>query len=90
MELELCAARIKYVKIVHGYGSSGVGGTIRQMCRKRLQVLQSRRRIRAFCTGEDFGSHTVAGQELVQSAPLLRQDSDWSRGNPGVTIVLLK
>ena len=41
------ASRARYVKIIHGYGSTGQGGTIRKACRQKLSEFRRRGIIKA-------------------------------------------
>ena len=43
------------VKLIHGYGSHGVGGSIRRDTRSALQQLQVEGKILVFIPGEEFG-----------------------------------
>jgi hypothetical protein len=50
LDRELAAAQqhgAKILKLIHGYGSSGVGGDIRIALQKRLRELQDEGKIRA-------------------------------------------
>jgi hypothetical protein len=92
LRLELATLRrigVHTVKIIHGYGSSGVGGSIRQATRQLLCAQLNEGKIKAFCPGEHFGPFENAGRSMVSLAPVLRQDADWGRQNDGVTIVIL-
>ena len=53
---------IKVVRIIHGYGYSGVGGAIKTATLKTLGRLKSRGELRNFLTGEahfEFGASTT-------------------------------
>ena len=92
LKLELMTLRrmgIECVKVVHGYGSSGVGGTIRLRTRECLRNLQAEGRVRYFCPGESFGPFEIDGRKVVEMKPSLRSDRDWARSNDGITIVIL-
>ena len=57
LEREIAVARREnhtLLKIVHGYGSTGVGGDIRIAVQKRLQELATAGEIRGCIFGEDF------------------------------------
>ncbi|MBC8570842.1 hypothetical protein [Zongyangia hominis] len=91
MNMGLATARgrgAKAAKIIHGYGSSGVGGGIRPRARAELQNKRRMGRLKAVIAGEDFSSYAVAAREAVAKLPWLQQDSDYGRRNDGVTIVL--
>jgi hypothetical protein len=92
LKMELATLKrlgVKCIKIIHGYGSGGTGGAIRQMCRSHLKGMLRTRSIRAFCIGEQFGPFEAEGREVLQLMPRLRTDRDWSRSNPGITIVVI-
>lgn len=92
MEAELRhskAQKIQVVKLIHGYGSSGKGGAIK---RDVAQFLAQRKReggIREFVQGENFSPFDPRAREMLMKMPELAKDKDYSRGNAGVTIVLL-
>jgi len=88
----LATARVtgtKAVKIIHGYGSTGVGGRIRTEVRKYLNEQLRLGKVRAVLPGEDFTIFNEGTLRAFQLCPALRQDSDLNRYNNGVTIVVL-
>jgi hypothetical protein len=92
LELELIAAAQKkttLLKVIHGYGSTGLGGDIRIAVQKRLRELEQSGKIRGCIFGEDWAKSNEPTWRLVQSSADLKGDSDLGRRNPGITIVLL-
>ena len=88
----LQAARMqgdKAVKIIHGYGSSGKGGAIKADVQKILAEKQRIGAIKGYVKGEDFSPFSAASRQLTARCPGLTKDRDYSRGNDGITIVLL-
>jgi hypothetical protein len=77
------------LKLVHGYGSSGVGGDIRIAVQQRLLELTQNGQIRGCIFGENWSKSDDAAWKLLQSHPELKSDSDLGRRNRGITIVLL-
>lgn len=77
------------VKVIHGYGSSGKGGVIRDKSRDYLRKMLSQGKIKHFCPGECFGPFEEEGRKTVELKPQLRSDTDWAKNNDGITIVLL-
>lgn len=75
--------------IVHGYGSSGVGGEIREAVRSECQNLQRRCRIRMWITGEKLSGDTVAGRRFRGVYPDITSNPHWDKENEGVTAVLV-
>lgn len=82
-------AHIEVVKLIHGYGSSGVGGVLRVALWSELRQMKERGEIRAFCHGEDWRISNEIAWEILKRFPELKKDSDLGRGNKGITIVLL-
>jgi len=80
----------KVIKIVHGYGSSGVGGAIKQMVHSSLKNRVSTGEIKAYIPGEAF-SKMMGFDEVIQTySALLKSDSDFKKGNDGITYIILK
>ena len=77
------------VKIIHGYGSSGVGGSIRDAIRDDLRNYRFNGMIKFFVFGENFFSREKDVIKLMHLYPLLKNDHDLNRKNRGVTIVVL-
>ena len=92
MEFELELARrggYHAVKLIHGYGSSGVGGALRTELQKTLRRAARARAIHAFIAGEDWRVSDEATWELLKRFPEWKQDSDLGRNNLGISIVVL-
>jgi len=77
------------IKIVHGYGSKGVGGEIRIAVQKRLRELVDTGQIRSCIFGEDWSTSCDEAWRLLQRQPELKSDADLGRRNSGITIVIL-
>jgi len=77
------------LKIIHGYGSTGAGGDIRIVVQKRLYELAEARQIRGCIFGENWAKSNEAAWRLLQTHPELKNDPDLSRGNQGITIVIV-
>jgi len=77
------------LKIVHGYGSTGAGGDIRIAAQKRLYELAASGQILGCIFGENWAKSDDAAWRLLQARPELKSDSDLSRGNEGITVVIL-
>jgi hypothetical protein len=82
---EQCAA----LKIIHGYGSSGAGGALRQKLQAELAQRALRGEVRAFIAGEDWRISNQDSWELLNACPELRKDPDLGRGNKGISVVVL-
>lgn len=77
------------VKLIHGYGSSGVGGSLRVELQKELKRLAAGTGITCFIAGEDWRISDEATWPLLQRYPEWKKDSDLGRNNKGISIVLL-
>ncbi len=82
-------ARVDVVKLIHGYGSSGVGGVIRTAVWSELRRMQERGHVRTFCAGEDWRISNEVAWEILKKFPELKKDSDLGRANKGITVVVL-
>ncbi|MCI8442829.1 MAG: Smr/MutS family protein [Provencibacterium sp.] len=89
-ELRIAKAnRLRALKVIHGYGSTGSGGAIRTAARRLLSERRARGQIRAYIPGEEFNAFSVSARSAVSAAPELKRDIDYGRQNDGITIVLL-
>jgi hypothetical protein len=79
----------KLLKVIHGYGSSGVGGDIRLVIQRRLQELVQSGRIAGCIYGENWSKSDEQTWKLLSARPELKQDVDLGRRNLGITIVQL-
>jgi hypothetical protein len=77
------------LKLIHGYGSSGVGGRIRTEVRQYLQRQLRAKKIKGYVTGEDFSIFSTEARAALSACPELRKDSDLERHNNGVTFVII-
>ena len=77
------------VKIIHGYGSTGVGGRIREEAHRFLEQQRRKSSVRAVIPGEEFSIFNEATLRAFALCPALRRDSDLDRHNCGVTLVIL-
>jgi hypothetical protein len=88
----LAAARaegVPVLKLIHGYGSSGAGGRLREEVWKALDRFQRNGSIAAFIPGEDFRLSNETSWELVKRDKSIREDRDFGRANRGITMVVL-
>lgn len=92
LDLSLNDARTRHtaaVRLIHGYGSSGRGGAIREGVHSHLAELKSAGRIREFVPGEEFSPFSAQARHALALCPELSHDRDYSRENRGVTLVVL-
>lgn len=75
------------VKIIHGYGSSGTGGSIRTAVRELLAHWQREGKVVSVIRGEDWSIFDTASQAVRERYPFLKNDENLDRGNAGITFV---
>lgn len=80
----------KVIKIIHGYGSTGVGGSIKKSVHTSLRNRVRSGEIKAYIPGEAF-SHPMGFDEIIQTySSLIKSDADYRKMNDGITFVILK
>jgi DNA-nicking Smr family endonuclease len=77
------------VKIIHGYGSHGVGGELRVAIQGMLARMTQSGDIQAFVAGEDWRISDETTWRLIQQHRELKQDRDLGKGNRGISIAVL-
>lgn len=80
---------VTLLKLIHGYGSSGLGGALKTGILGSLARFKMSGDIQDFITGEDWAIANQTTWELLKQHPHLKSDSDLGRANKGITIVLL-
>src|SRR5271169_802720 len=89
-ELQLARqSGVTILKLIHGYGSSGVGGDLRIALQSTLRQMEQSRQIRNFIYGENWRKSDGSSWELTKRFPELKDDRDFGRQNRGITIVVL-
>jgi hypothetical protein len=89
-ELQRAKARgARAMKLIHGYGSTGVGGKLRDALRSSLSRRRKEGLIQSWVAGEKWDPFDPVAQAILDGCPELARDSDVGQGNPGVTIILL-
>ncbi len=92
LEREVQTARAqgyKAVKIIHGYGSSGVGGALRAGLQATLRRAVHDGDIADVIYGENWRVSDERSWELLKRFPEWKADPDLGRGNKGISIVVL-
>jgi hypothetical protein len=80
---------VTLLKLIHGYGSSGVGGALKNGILGSLARFKISGEIQEFIAGENWGISNQPTWELLKQHPQLKADSDLGRANRGITVVLL-
>ena len=84
-EARACGAKV--VRVIHGYGSSGRGGKIRDAVRRELGRKLARGEVRAVVPGENYSPTTNAGRDLLSRFRELQPTERSDSLNPGLTII---
>lgn len=87
--LRACHSGVGLLRIIHGYGSSGIGGSLRIACRRLLQVKLKSRQIKSILPGEEYSGAGGAGSQLINCYPALKESRRTDEGNQGITFVEL-
>ena len=77
------------MKVIHGYGSHGVGGEIRNAFLKKCQDLKNRKIIDDFTCCDKWTYKNVVRKIAINYCPDLLADSELYHINSGCSIVIL-
>ena len=80
---------VKVVKIIHGYGSHGVGGAICLELRRYLRQLKNQNKIKDYLYGDEWDISNEKCFQILTSLSAHYWDKDLNHKNPGITIVVL-
>lgn len=92
LEIEIDACKLggfKALKVIHGYGSHGVGGDIKKEIHKRLKQMKSQKKILEYIPCEQWTPNNPKRKMAIECCDELLADSDLRILNSGVTIVLI-
>jgi hypothetical protein len=82
--------RVRVLKVIHGYGSTGKGGTLCVGLRKSFALRKQEGAIKNFVPGESFTIFNNVVLQMLDAVPDLRGDPDLNATNEGVTVLWLK
>lgn len=82
-------AGVLVLKVIHGYGSSGVGGALKQGIHASLRRRKKEGRIREWVAGEHWEIFDERARAILACAPGADRDPDLGRSNLGVSVILL-
>lgn len=82
--------RVRVLKVIHGYGSTGKGGKLCVGLRKSFALRKQEGVIKDFVPGESFSIFNNAVLNMLDAVPELRGDPDLDAANEGVTVLWLK
>ncbi len=90
VELEIENAKregVVAIKVVHGYGSHGVGGAILLALRKKLVQWKRLGIIQNYFFGDKWNLFDADTQRILQKDKTIYGDKDFYCNNPGITII---
>ena len=82
--------KVRVLKVIHGYGSTGKGGKLCVGLRKSFALRKQEGVIKEFIPGESFSIFNNTVLHLLDAVPELRGDPDLNATNEGVTVLWLK
>lgn len=80
---------VKVIKVIHGYGSHGMGGLICFEVRKYLRQLKKQKKIKDLLFGNDWSISNSKCIEILTNLKDCYKDEDLNNSNPGITIIIL-
>lgn len=83
------AEGVSVIKVLHGYGSHGKGGTILIALREMLRRMQRQHKIQKFYGGDKWNMFDADTLAVLQKDKDIVQEEDLNRANPGITIIIL-
>lgn len=92
LDLEIEKAKIAGVfcmKVVHGYGSTGVGGKIKAKLEEVLKKKKKNGEIKDFILGQDWSIFNEKTRVVLDKVRCARDDEDLDKFNIGITIIIV-
>ena len=80
---------VQVIKLIHGYGSTGVGGALRNALRKSLLKRRKEGVVKSIVHGEKWGVFDEGARILRNRYAFLHKDADYNRQNSGITMIEL-
>lgn len=77
------------IKVLHGYGSHGKGGTIFIELRKFLSNMKKQGKINDFFGGDDWNLFNDKARTLLNIDKSITGDQDLNNANAGITIIIV-
>ena len=90
--VEIDACRIggfKVMKVIHGYGSHGVGGAIKREFLRECQNLKNRGKIEDFVCCDNWTERNITRRIAINYSPDLLADRGLYLLNPGCSIIII-
>ena len=79
----------RVIVIIHGYGSHGTGGVIKEEVKRYLPQLKKNLVIKEYCHGEMWADTNPVKQAMCKVAPELLLQENLQTLNSGVSVVMI-
>ncbi len=90
IEISVCKKEgIKVLKIIHGYGSNGIGGAIRRALPRWSQRAKKKGIIKEFVRGENWLHENEIIFKIKKLCPEIIGDIELYHANLGVSVILI-
>lgn len=90
VELDACRkGGYKVLKVIHGYGSHGVGGAIKREFLHECQNLKGRGKIEDYVCCDNWTERNITRKIAINYCPDLLADRELYLLNPGCSIVIV-
>lgn len=83
------SAGVFCIKVVHGYGSTGVGGKIKIKLVEELKRKKNNGDIKDFIQGKDWSIFNEKTRMVLDKVRGARNDEDLDKFNIGITIIIV-
>lgn len=93
VEIEIESAKkegLTAIKILHGYGSHGVGGAIMIALRRQLFLWKKSGFVVNYFGGDKWDMFDKDSQKILMQEKSITGDCDLGKANPGITIIQIK
>jgi hypothetical protein len=90
-EIRACKKdKVRVLKVIHGWGSSGKGGSLRIGLQKSFALRKKEGVIRDFFPGEQFSIFDPRVLAMLEEVSALSGDPDLNTTNEGLTVVWIR
>lgn len=81
---------VEVLKVIHGYGSHGIGGDIKRAVIRYLYKCKRKKEIEFFVQGEEWSSFDERVKYLEHRFPEFIIDGDLKNLNSGITVIYIQ
>ncbi len=81
---------VVFVKVIHGWGSTGRGGKIKRAVKTQLPDWGKKGLLRGWILGTDWKVTDTTYLQWYSKYPEVRNDQDLNRNNSGITVIKIR